>query len=360
MEPIDSIEQLEDFYRRRHRHNDQPYFFVVLIKPYNTSRFFDVCRDFFDDFRHYHIFSGNICDFFMPGYGNDLVYLMCDERNDYIPKNLFQHDRTKRILERVRFSEKLFKDFVKKIEEFTEGRWKYKDQVELVLIKKDLEHNRLDYSDTLIFNLEDIVRQRHSVTSFIETIIDLSKEQRTDKEIKRNIYLEYWELTNPDRGYFDDEYRFYCDNLFYEWHEFNRHYVFISYCFQDKEKALYIRDQLNYFGIKVWMAPGSLPDEASYQYIIRNAIEHADAFLLVLSSHSNDSVWVEKETQMALRNKGYEKMIVYSLEDGYLELNDINKRLLSEPETTRLSDQIKSLKYEIKDLMVKGILPRNY
>ena len=73
MVPISSFKELEQYYRHANRNNDQPYFFILLIKPYNTSRYFDVTRDFFSSIKDFHIHSGKRCDFFMPGYANDLM-----------------------------------------------------------------------------------------------------------------------------------------------------------------------------------------------------------------------------------------------------------------------------------------------
>ncbi len=362
MQPIGSFEELENFYKYSRHDNDQPYYFILLIKPYNTSKYFDVKKNFFDHIKSFHIHSGKGVDFFMPGYGNDLVGSICGERyysSDYVAMHRFREgrylDRNKPIFypisidqkeEYILFNEKDFNGFIRKIEQFTEGRWKYKNQSELVLVKKDKENNRLDYSDTLIFNLEDIVRQGFMVSDFIDIVIELSKKYKTDKAIKRNIYLKYWELTSPNDENINLEYDHYCTYLFMRWYHFNEHYVFISYSFQDKEITMRIKEELNYHGVRVWIAPDSLPEDASYQYIIRKAIDYADAFLLVLSSNSNNSVWVEKETTIALTKKNDKKMIIYQLDGCRSGLHDVFKDVLNSKKTIHLSEYLSSLEDE--------------
>ena len=362
MQPIGSFEELERFYQYAHHDNDQPYYFILLIKPYNTSKYFDVQKNFFDYIKGFHIHSGKGVDFFMPGYENDLVGSICGKKSNRLFHNKNHHDRLNKYVDidgetyytitidqeenSVCFKEKQFNDFVRRIESFTEGRWKYKNQSELVLVKKDKENNRLDYSDTLIFNLEDIVRQGFMVSDFIDIVIELSKKYKTDKVIKRNIYLKYWELTSPNDENINLEYDHYCAYLFMRWYHFNEHYVFISYSFQDKEIAMRIKEDLNYHGVRVWIAPDSLPEDASYQYIIRKAIDYADAFLLVLSSNSNNSVWVEKETTIALNKKNDKKMIIYQLDGCRSGLHDVFKDVLNSKKTIHLREYLSSLEDE--------------
>ena len=245
------------------------------------------------------------------------------------------------------------------MEECTDHRWSYKNQPELVLIKKDREHKSLDLSDILVFNLEDIVRQGHTIPEFVDILINLSTKYTEDKDIKRNIYLAYWNLTMPNDQNINREYDKLCTHLFFDWYLENRDYAFISYSFLDLEAAKYLRRRLSFNHINVWMSPDSLPYGVSYQYMISKAIENADTFFLVLSSHSNESVWVEKELQMALAKMKNKKIIVCLLNNESFEENTFFKEHLHQDDIIYLDYDEKKLHFEIIDLKEKGVLPNN-
>ena len=371
MVPVSTFEELEEHYKYVNHDNNQPYFFILLIKPYNISEYFDVSRDFFNDIKNFHIHSGKGCDFFMPGYANDLVGAIMNEKQLDYKRSMFDHrylDRHHRNKngsfypvtmnnkeEYVFFNENAFNDFVKRIEEFSEGRWKYRRQAELVLVKKDKINNKLDYSDTLIFNLEDIVRQKCSVSNFIDIVIDLSFKYTDDKDIKRNIYLNYWDLSSPNDKNIDKAYDNHCNDIFNKWYNLNQHYVFISYSFKDRDIANKIRELLKSNGVHVWMAPNDLKGDVSYQYIIRKAIERADKFFLVYSKYSNDSVWVEKETTIAKEKLGHKKMMIYLYSDIVFEPRNSYKEVIFNDEVIRLNDN-SSLRDEIQVMIENGDL----
>ena len=66
-------------------------------------------------------------------------------------------------------------------------------------------------------------------------------------------------------------------------------YVFISYSSQNKADADAIRALLEKNGIRVWMAPDSIPPGSNYMSEITPAIENCGYFLLLLSEDSEKS-----------------------------------------------------------------------
>ena len=76
--------------------------------------------------------------------------------------------------------------------------------------------------------------------------------------------------------------------------------VFISYSSREKEQALQLKGVLIANGFDCWMAPESIPAGSNYAEQIPKAISSCDAFVLLLSKHSQDSIYVPKEMNLAL------------------------------------------------------------
>lgn len=76
--------------------------------------------------------------------------------------------------------------------------------------------------------------------------------------------------------------------------------VFISYSSRDSETAFLVRKYLNDC-CPVWMAPFSIPAGSNYAEEIPHAIEGSSVFLILLSSNSIGSKWVERELDHAIR-----------------------------------------------------------
>lgn len=77
-------------------------------------------------------------------------------------------------------------------------------------------------------------------------------------------------------------------------------YLFISYSSKDRASASVIRNEFLKMGIKCWIAPESIPIGSDYTEVIVDAIEHSVGIILLLSSNSQESVWVPKELDIAL------------------------------------------------------------
>lgn len=78
------------------------------------------------------------------------------------------------------------------------------------------------------------------------------------------------------------------------------HDVFISYSSRDVEVAESICENLEAIGLKCWIAPRNIRQGDRYATAIINGIKHARAFVLVFSSHSNQSSHVVRELERAV------------------------------------------------------------
>ena len=79
--------------------------------------------------------------------------------------------------------------------------------------------------------------------------------------------------------------------------------VFISYSSKDREFVKQLVQTLKAMGIVCWVAPEMIPAGSSYAREIPKAIRECEVFLLLLSKTSQDSIWVEKETDSAISNR---------------------------------------------------------
>lgn len=79
----------------------------------------------------------------------------------------------------------------------------------------------------------------------------------------------------------------------------NRH-VFISYSSKDINYVMQITEAMELSGISYWRAPDRIPAGSNYAKEIPKAIRECDLFLLVYSDNAQQSIWVEKEIDMAV------------------------------------------------------------
>lgn len=80
-------------------------------------------------------------------------------------------------------------------------------------------------------------------------------------------------------------------------------YVFISYSTSNLEIADHVKESLIQSGISCWMAPYSIPYGSSYPTEIFDAISNCKVFVLILSEQAMESVYVEKELDLAVSNR---------------------------------------------------------
>jgi len=84
-------------------------------------------------------------------------------------------------------------------------------------------------------------------------------------------------------------------------------HVFISHSDKDKAFAEMMLNAMESRNIKCWIAPRDIPPGGSYADAILTAIEDCGCFVLIFTTHSNDSGHVLREVERALK---FEKNIV--------------------------------------------------
>lgn len=96
----------------------------------------------------------------------------------------------------------------------------------------------------------------------------------------------------------------------------DRKSVFISYSSKDRAFVDRIVRKLEEMGIYCWQAPEHIPAGSSYAKEIPKAIRECEVFLLFLSERSQDSIWVEKETDSAISER--KNIIPFQIDDAPL------------------------------------------
>lgn len=81
--------------------------------------------------------------------------------------------------------------------------------------------------------------------------------------------------------------------------------IFISYSSIEYNKVIEIHNVLEKNGFDCWMAHQSIPAGSDYGAEIPPAIKKCDAFLLVLSQASQESIWVPKELDIAITERKF-------------------------------------------------------
>lgn len=98
----------------------------------------------------------------------------------------------------------------------------------------------------------------------------------------------------------------------------NKNSVFISYSSKDIKFVNRIVEELEKMGVPYWKAPEMIPAGSSYAREIPQAIQDCAVFLLVLSTTSQASIWVEKEIDSAICNR----KIIIPFQISEMTLND--------------------------------------
>jgi Spy/CpxP family protein refolding chaperone len=81
------------------------------------------------------------------------------------------------------------------------------------------------------------------------------------------------------------------------------HRVFISHCEADNALALDICHRIESRGVQCWIAPRDVVVGEDYARRIGDAIEQSAAFVVVLSRHTNGSIFVKREVEYACSSK---------------------------------------------------------
>lgn len=236
--------------------------------------------------------SGTFFDFYLPGYA--------------APR---KGDVARWGDEMSRFDRRLFRDFRIGIEHLPASRWRYNGDCSFLLFQtfRRLESHS-DSCRNLVFvadyNLDDIVRNGQSVNQFLMRMRLLMEEiGRADiSTVKNGLDEVYRELIMPPENRTPDQEQRLREGTVRLVHSHpEREYVFISYSTKDKDQAIQVRDLLEKTcGVGCWMAPRDIPTGSNYAYVIEHAISRCAIFLLLVSRHSLQSVWVNKEVLYAI------------------------------------------------------------
>lgn len=85
--------------------------------------------------------------------------------------------------------------------------------------------------------------------------------------------------------------------------------VFLSHSSHDRRLAARLAETLTAHGVTVFFTPSDLIGGQQWQDEILKALQRCDWFIVLLSPHAVESMWVRRETAFALREKRYEDRI---------------------------------------------------
>jgi hypothetical protein len=85
--------------------------------------------------------------------------------------------------------------------------------------------------------------------------------------------------------------------------------VFLSHASQDQAKARRLREVLIAHDVPVWFSPHHILGAQQWQDEIGKALARCGWFLVLLTPHAVESMWVKRELQYALSEKRYKDRI---------------------------------------------------
>jgi TIR domain len=89
---------------------------------------------------------------------------------------------------------------------------------------------------------------------------------------------------------------------------------FISYSSKDSDFATRLHADLQQQSVRCWFAPEDLKIGEKVWYRIDESIRLYDKLLVILSQHSVDSAWVEREVMAALeKEQDYQKLVLFPI-----------------------------------------------
>ena len=114
-----------------------------------------------------------------------------------------------------------------------------------------------------------------------------------------------------------------------------KNYWFISHCSKDIQVVEQIVDILKSCNIPYWKAPEMIPSGSNYAREIPNALKNCGVFLFVVSEASQNSIWVEKEVDVAINIR--KKIIPVRIDT--VPLNDMYRFYLNNIQTIDIAVQ---------------------
>ena len=176
-------------------------------------------------------------------------------------------------------------------------------------------------NDFASYNLDDIIRNDRTISSFIRETINIGKDAAGKMAAKRKLDEVYASLILPPvQANHPIRSSFVWTRMQDEGFQKEKYY-FISYSSKDYWFVSQIRDAIEKAGIRCWMAPRDIPHGTNYAHIIEVAIQNAQRFIILLLSNSSIwSVWVEKELQRAIHHFQHEsssKIVAVWLENQF-------------------------------------------
>ena len=126
-----------------------------------------------------------------------------------------------------------------------------------------------------------------------------------------------------------------------------QHDVFISYKVDDFETAQWVRSVLETNDISCWMAPADIPGGSSYAVEIPMAIQQCKVMVVIMSEHTQDSIWVPKELDSGL-NKG--KLIMPFMVDNISLRDDFNFYLSNVQRYAAYENKTKAIEKMLREI----------
>ena len=108
-----------------------------------------------------------------------------------------------------------------------------------------------------------------------------------------------------------------------------KEYWFVSHCSKDIQVVNQIVDILKSCNISYWKAPEMIPAGSNYAREIPQALKNCSIFLFIISEASQNSIWVEKEVDIAINCR--KKIIPIKIDE--VPLNDMYRFYLNNIQT---------------------------
>lgn len=344
------ISSIYDLMHHRLHNSNQRYFYVILLNPYDLT---PAGEKLLNNLNLFDIDSGKRCDYFLPGFAND-AHGLYTKSTSFLGNFGFKRVLNTKRLGTVYFNEENFCEFYNYLEDNNPHRWFYSGGCEFLLLDI-LPNGSVDLENIISYNLDDIIRNKRSLSEFIRGTIQITRLEEDKQEVKNQIDNLFYNLIMPSpKDLVDNDYYNNCVKNFDDKYR-NEKYCFISYSTKDFYFVNQIRKHLQMNNIKCWMAPFDIPNGTNYAYIIELALQKADKFILMLSENSLNSVWVGKELKRAInifQLNSAEKLCITWLDRPFplrgtpfaLPLEDVQIDCMLKNDITNVDELIKVLK----------------